>query len=151
MLIVDVYEVLQCEDVTLVKFKCPFCYSDSLSGINLSCECCKEDFGSFALNVENSKYRNVAVRVMGRPRKHISIAKIRNLMSIQEGQCAYCYCDITGKYEVEHIKPISAGGSNDYNNLVLSCSDCNKKASSFWFTSFGSKQEFILNARGIKV
>jgi len=45
----------------------------------------------------------------------------------QRGLCYYCLKDLDyGVINVEHVKPMSAGGTNDYNNLVLSCQPCNK-------------------------
>lgn len=49
----------------------------------------------------------------------------------QDWCCAWCKKDIKGKNhkkQVDHIKPLLRGGSNDFNNLVLSCPECNRKA-----------------------
>lgn len=47
----------------------------------------------------------------------------------QDGYCYYCDIDLDLEdvlINVEHIKPMRAGGTNDYNNMVLSCAPCNK-------------------------
>lgn len=43
----------------------------------------------------------------------------------QEGRCGYCGIQLFGKYHLEHIVPLSRGGSNWPDNLLLTCSDCN--------------------------
>ena len=45
--------------------------------------------------------------------------------------CAWCRKDIRGRdnrKEVDHVKPLLHYGANDYDNLVLSCPECNKIA-----------------------
>jgi len=42
--------------------------------------------------------------------------------------CEYCYSQekfATHSFSVEHIKPLSKGGSNNLDNLALSCQGCN--------------------------
>jgi len=49
----------------------------------------------------------------------------------QTGLCYYCLTDLgEAVINVEHIRPMSAGGTNDYNNMVLSCRECNKNKGS---------------------
>ena len=47
----------------------------------------------------------------------------------QNGRCAYCgisiYWSIKGDIHVDHIKPVVKGGSNNLENLCLTCADCN--------------------------
>ena len=46
----------------------------------------------------------------------------------QGGTCYYCDDPLWDKRQnVEHIIPKSKGGGNEKTNLVLACSDCNKK------------------------
>ena len=51
--------------------------------------------------------------------------KVRSRLMIElDGRCAYC-----GKkdipLEVEHIIPLSRGGTSRQSNLTLACNDCN--------------------------
>lgn len=42
--------------------------------------------------------------------------------------CAYCDCDLTvpdARYAIDHIYPLARGGSNDLENLTMSCQPCN--------------------------
>ena len=40
--------------------------------------------------------------------------------------CEYCTLEISGSYDVDHLVPVSKGGSGKTTNLVLSCLDCNR-------------------------
>lgn len=52
--------------------------------------------------------------------------EITAMYESQEGLCAYCECDLNGIYEVDHMLPISRGGANDWPNLAITCSWCNR-------------------------
>lgn len=39
--------------------------------------------------------------------------------------CYYCGCNIDDIYHIEHVIPISRGGSNTIDNIVLACPSCN--------------------------
>lgn len=50
-----------------------------------------------------------------------------NQRQLQRNKCFYCQCSLKNVMtNVEHVKPISLGGTNKYSNLVLSCKECNK-------------------------
>jgi len=40
-------------------------------------------------------------------------------------ECAYCKTCLAEKYHIDHVLPISRGGNNNMNNLVVSCAACN--------------------------
>ncbi len=48
-----------------------------------------------------------------------------NLYSKQKGLCYWCHTNLK-KYEVDHVLPVSNGGTNDIYNLVLACVTCNR-------------------------
>lgn len=56
-------------------------------------------------------------------------ADVRMLMDRQSGLCAHCKTDITTRFEVDHIHPLSRGGSNWPVNLQLLCMPCNRSKS----------------------
>lgn len=45
-------------------------------------------------------------------------------------QCRFCGCDLHGGGQVEHLTPVARGGSNNPNNLTLSCRNCNYEKTS---------------------
>lgn len=49
---------------------------------------------------------------------------IQQLQKNQKNRCYYCQCKLV-EYHVDHIVPLSRGGSNDPSNLVLACPTCN--------------------------
>ena len=49
---------------------------------------------------------------------------VRELMADFDGFCPYCWEKIVAGH-VDHIVPVSKGGTNDRNNLAWVCSTCN--------------------------
>jgi len=50
------------------------------------------------------------------------------------------YCGKSGvELEVDHIKPVADGGTNDIGNLITSCKDCNRAKSSMTVLPDGYK------------
>lgn len=43
----------------------------------------------------------------------------------QEGKCYWCGCDVFNKYHVDHVIPVSRGGSNNPDNIVIAYPPCN--------------------------
>lgn len=53
-------------------------------------------------------------------------ADIRDLFVEQVGLCRYCGCDLDdSSYHVDHVLPLSRGGSDSRENLALTCPTCN--------------------------
>lgn len=56
-------------------------------------------------------------------------ADIKKLYESQQGKCAYCGCDISWavkrQVHIDHVQPLSKGGSNWPDNLALACMRCN--------------------------
>lgn len=50
---------------------------------------------------------------------------LRLLYELQEERCAYCGITLHGEYHVDHMMPVSRGGSNWPDNLAVSCEECN--------------------------
>ncbi len=56
---------------------------------------------------------------------HHTADDIKELKVIQKNRCSYCGTDISQKYHVDHIVPLSRGGSNKKDNIALTCPRCN--------------------------
>jgi hypothetical protein len=70
------------------------------------------------------------------------IANLKQLYHIYDGECQYCCKRIPYSSATrDHLLPRSKGGSNDDNNIVLSCKKCNlKKSNKFpYFNIHGSE------------
>ena len=56
-----------------------------------------------------------------------------------DGHCAYCGCEITPeKMQIDHVKPLYLGGSNDLENLMPACASCNHYKSTYTLEGFRS-------------
>lgn len=54
----------------------------------------------------------------------------QRLMRRQSGRCAYCGSRFAAHlFEIDHMDPVSRGGSNDVNNLQVLCRRCNGRKS----------------------
>lgn len=52
-------------------------------------------------------------------------ADIQAQYKAQKGKCYYCATKVGDTYHVDHVIPLSRGGSNWPENLVIACPDCN--------------------------
>lgn len=68
--------------------------------------------------VNNSRYRS-------KRNGFFSAADIKNIGVSQDWLCVYCKCEISSKFHIDHILPISLGGSNWPSNIQLTCPTCN--------------------------
>lgn len=57
--------------------------------------------------------------------------------------CGYCgvrEADAGSELELDHFKPRSAGGNNEFENLVYCCTTCNRVKGDFWATAQTEKR-----------
>lgn len=54
---------------------------------------------------------------------------IQSKLEGQGGKCVYCGRDIRDNFSIDHIKPLSRGGSNEIDNMDLVCMTCNTRKS----------------------
>lgn len=145
--VVRVKEVIRALDVILFKALCVRCSSHTLVGADsteFNCLVCGHENHCAGFDLEGCGRRNLVAWGKGNVRRYPNKATIRTLVKMQEGYCAYCDLEMTN-YHVEHITPISFGGSNKINNLVLSCPRCNSLAGAKVFPSFLAKKNFIVS------
>lgn len=72
--------------------------------------------------IERFKKRNV-------PRVLLTAKQRNSIFERDNGKCFYCAGQMVYQetWHIDHRTPVSAGGSNDPENLVLSCVRCNLK------------------------
>jgi 5-methylcytosine-specific restriction endonuclease McrA len=51
---------------------------------------------------------------------------IQRQYKAQRGKCYYCSAKVGENYHVDHVVPLTRGGSNDPSNLVIACPSCNQ-------------------------
>ena len=56
--------------------------------------------------------------------------KKKFVASSQQWKCGDCHQQLTAWFEVDHIKRLDQGGSNDISNLVALCRNCHGKKTS---------------------
>ena len=91
----------------------------------------------------------VKIKKPSKKRTLSKLRKRRNQLILQfheKGQivvCGYCGCcfDQLTKYTLDHIIPLSLGGSSSIENLVLACFTCNNiKSNALQHVKFGVKK-----------
>lgn len=70
-----------------------------------------------------ARVRNRRARLRTAEGTHTAV-DIQAQIKRQRGRCFYCGCKLD-KYHVDHVQPLSRGGSNDPSNLVIACPFCN--------------------------
>ena len=114
------------------------------SGLHPYCKDCKyvQDLkyrkrNNYKLRIKSSEYRRAnagKVKVaMAKNRKlrkqagkKISGDDVWRMLEDQDHLCAYCEVPLFGNFEIDHMVPISKGGSNDWSNIALTCRYCNR-------------------------
>lgn len=78
---------------------------------------------------------------------------VRKIIIKRDGLvCKYCDAELTIKtHTIDHILPVSKGGTENPHNLVMCCGWCNKKAKDILFHSFEAKRAYLLNLREEKI
>lgn len=70
--------------------------------------------------------RQRRARLAGAEGSH-TFEEIEQMYEDQGGICAYCLVSLFDTYHIDHIVPISRGGSDGWENLALTCVDCNQR------------------------
>lgn len=81
-----------------------------------------------APEASRAKVRNYRAKKRAASGRH-SVADIADIMTRQNGKCAYCGKSLKKQFDVDHIQPMVLGGSNDRSNLQLTCRACNRSKS----------------------
>lgn len=70
------------------------------------------------------RYRNRRARINNNGGSHTA-DDILKILESQSYLCTYCHADLTVAYHIDHIMPLSLGGSNWPSNLQCTCPPCN--------------------------
>lgn len=73
-----------------------------------------------------------------------TIADLRRIRRAQKGRCAYCKKTLGRRAHVDHITPLSAGGSNAASNLQWLCEPCNLSKGAKDPLEFARQEGFLL-------
>jgi 5-methylcytosine-specific restriction endonuclease McrA len=73
-----------------------------------------------------------------------SSSDLLNMLDQQKGKCVYCQIDISSNFHVDHIVPISKGGTNHLFNIQLLCPTCNMKKHTTDHETFLKRQRLKL-------
>lgn len=66
---------------------------------------------------------------------------IKTKLWLQDNKCYWCFEDLNkNKYEIDHVVPLSKGGSNCKDNIVISCNLCNRQKHSQFVLDWYSKE-----------
>lgn len=92
----------------------------------------KAGLAYYHLRANDPSYRRHCVAVANRRREHairnggrFTAGDIELILRSQKGLCWWCGKKVGDKYHVDHRIPLSRGGSNAPENLVISCPPCN--------------------------
>lgn len=87
-------------------------------------------------NRENSReaVRRRRARLRSVPTFVVTDRDIRRMLERFRNCCAYCSAILDSSYHVDHVVPVSMGGSNGIGNLAPACAHCNLSKSN-WFLS----------------
>ena len=143
-------KLIRIRDRYLIKWKCPNCTAGNLTGIDYFCVDCGFDPKPKCIDLNNCEKNNLVAVPDEKRRKTISKRIAKKLYDDQEGKCAYCFKYVNTNYHIDHIVPLSVGGCSNIENLVVSCPQCNLKASNKVFDSFWQKQAYLLSIKNAK-
>lgn len=70
-------------------------------------------------------------------RKQFTKAQRKEVYEKTGGYCAYCGCVLEiNKMQVDHVRPLRKGGTNDIENLLPACRSCNHYKATFTVEQF---------------
>ena len=91
------------------------------------------------------QYRDL-LRKAGYKRARRDFTDVRRMIVKVRDNSTCCYCGKrTDEYHIDHIVPLSWGGSDYYHNIAYCCVDCNlEKHTNVWIPEKNNKFQLIL-------
>lgn len=80
--------------------------------------------------------RRRRARVRNAPTFDVSERDIKRMLARHGGKCAYCSISLADGYHVDHVLPVSLGGSNSIGNLAPACATCNVSKSNYFLSEW---------------
>lgn len=96
----------------------------------------KERCKVYALNFRRSERGKLFSFMQHQKRKGagpVTKTEIRYIAILKKDPCCYCGAPME---EIDHIRPISGGGTNSWDNLTASCTSCNRKKNAMSLLEF---------------
>lgn len=86
----------------------------------------------------HNKKRHYKIKAGG----DLPMTYIKELKRVQNNKCFYCEKSLlqNGKTHIEHLIPISRGGTNHWQNIVISCQSCNNQKKTLTLLEFSIKK-----------
>jgi len=82
-------------------------------------------------NNNNNNFNNNNNINQKKTKRSVSETKKKYIAANQNWKCNNCNSQLNAWFEVDHIKKLGNGGSNDVNNLVALCRECHGKKTTF--------------------
>ena len=89
-----------------------------------------DNSAKYAWEKRNRDYRRTVDHQRRNAEGKFTRDDMQKMFSEQCGRCKSCDADISSGYEIDHIMPISKGGTNWPSNLQLLCKPCNRSKGS---------------------
>jgi hypothetical protein len=136
-LVLKLLRVVRCGTQLLVQVK----DSEELTGID----------PNKIYDFEDARFENVVAMTKKddlRTRGRVTKKQVRQLLELYGAACTYCFRDLANQeYHVDHIVPISFGGSSQISNLAISCPPCNLKKGKLLFSTLAAIRNFCRGGR----
>src|SRR5690625_4247275 len=97
------------------------------------CASCERESARERMRKYNATFRGRSAQALNDSRKtarkygvydDLTLDDIMYVFSISGGECVYCG-KVSEDYQLEHIVPMSRGGTNTLSNITTSCPACN--------------------------
>jgi len=86
---------------------------------------------TFGGGLQNSYEQRILKSGNKGTKRSVSETKKKYVASMQDWKCKHCKKTLTAWFEVDHVKRLEHGGTNDVTNLVALCRECHGQKTAF--------------------